>query len=90
MGKAKRFVKDVFIVLTTEGSSDLVEDHVQATEEKVDTFDYVEEDLIAINAEKDEHLLYNIQLVENEDENEEDIFSKSTVFCLLPSKHSSW
>ena len=90
MGKAKRFVKDVFIVLTTEGSSDLVEDHVQATEEKVDTFDYVEEDLIAINAEKDEHLLYNIQLVENEDGNEEDIISKSTVLCLLPSKHSSW
>ena len=75
-------MKDIYIVLTTERSSDLVEYHVQATEEKINDFDYAGADLIALNGEEVEHMLYNGQLAENEDENEVDIFSKTTVINL--------
>ena len=81
LAKARRFVKDIFIVLTTERSSKLVEYHVQAIEEKINRFDYAEVDLIPFNS-KDEHILYNIQLAENENENEEDIVNKSAVVRL--------
>ena len=80
--EARRFVKDFYIVLITERSSDLIEYHVQAIEEKIDKFDYAEADLIELNADKDEHILYNIQLAEHENENEEDIVSKSAVVRL--------
>ena len=80
--EARLFVKDIYIVLTTERSSDLVEYHVQATEEKINDFDYAGADLIALNGEEVEHMLYNGQLAENEDENEVDIFSKTTVINL--------
>ena len=80
--KARRFVKDIYIVLITERSSRLVEYHVQAIEEKINKSDYAEADLIALNADKDEHILYNIQLAEHENENEEDIVSKSAVVRL--------
>ena len=73
LAKARCFVKYIYIVLTTERSSKLVEYHVQAIEEKINKFDYAEVDLIPLNADKDEHILYNIQLAENENENEEDI-----------------
>ena len=36
----RRFVKDIYIVLTTERSSDLVEYHVEAIEEEISNFDY--------------------------------------------------
>ena len=75
-------MKDIYIVLTTDRSSDLVESHVQAIKGKVDKFDYAEADSIALNDKKDEHMLCNVQLAENEDENEEDIVSKSTVVSL--------
>ena len=75
-------MKDIYIALTTEKSFDLVKYHVQAIEEKINKFNYAKADLIAINADKDEHILYNIQLAENEDENEEVIVRKSTV--VLP------
>ena len=80
--KVRRFVKYIYIVLITERSSDLVEYRVQAIEEKINKFDYAEADLITLNADKDEHILYNIQLAENENEKEEDIVSKSTVARL--------
>ena len=80
--EARRFVKDFYIVLITERSFDLIEYHVQAIEEKINKFDYTEADLIALNADKDEHILYNIQLAEHENENEEDIASKSAVVRL--------
>ena len=38
-------MKDINIVLNTEKSSDLVEYHVQAIEEKINKFDYAEADL---------------------------------------------
>ena len=75
-------MKDIYIVLTTEKSSGLVEYDVQAIEEEINKFDYAEADLIALNADKDEHILYNIKLAENEDENEEDIVSQYTVVRL--------
>ena len=75
-------MKDIYIVLTTERSPDLVEYHVQATEEKINDFDYAGAGLIALNGEEVEHMLYNGQLAENEDENEVDIFSKTTVINL--------
>ena len=80
--KARRFVKDIYIVLITEISSNLAEYHVQAIEEKINKFDYAEADFIALNADKDEHIICNIQMAENKDENEEDIISKSTVVRL--------
>ena len=40
---------------------------------------YAEADLIVLNADEDEHILYNGQL---ENGNEEDIVSKSTVVSL--------
>ena len=80
--EARRFVKDFYIVLITERRSDLIEYHVQAIEEKIDKSDYAEADLIALNADKDEHKLYNSQLAEHENENEEDMVSKSAVVRL--------
>ena len=80
--EARLFLKNIYIVLTTERSSDLVEYHVHATEEKINDFDYAGADLIALNGEEVEHMLYNGQLAENEDENEVDIFSKTTVINL--------
>ena len=82
LAKARRFVKDIYIVLITERSSNLAEYHVQAIEKKFNKFDYAEGDLIALNADKHEHILYNIQLVENENKSEEGIVSKSTVVRL--------
>ena len=82
LAKARSFVEDIYIVWITERSSDLVEYQVQAIEEKINKFDYAEADLIALNADKDEYILYNIQLVENQNENKEDIVSKSTVARL--------
>ena len=32
--------------------------HIQTIEEKVNNFDYAETDLIALNAEEDDHILY--------------------------------
>ena len=58
--EARRFVKDFYIFLITERSSDLIEYHVQAIEEKINKSDYAEADLIALNADKDEHILYTI------------------------------
>ena len=57
--EARPFVKDIYIVLTTERRSDLVEYHVhlQAIWEKFKNFDYAEADLMAINADEDDHLL---------------------------------
>ena len=75
-------MKDIYIVLITERSSDLVEYHIQAIEEKINKFDYGEADLITLNADKDVHILYNIQLADNENENEEDVVRKSTVVRL--------
>lgn len=65
--------------MTTERSSNLVDYHVQAIEKKFNNFDYAEADLIVLNADDDEHILYNGQL---ENGNEEDIVSKSTVVSL--------
>ena len=56
--EARRFAKDN--VLTSEKSFDLAEYHVQTIEEKINNFDYAETDLIALNADKDEHILYNV------------------------------
>ena len=78
-GKSQTFRDRYF---PTERGSHLAERHVQAVEEKINKFDYVEADSIALNADKDEHILYNIQLAENENEKEEDILSKSTVVRL--------
>ena len=85
LAKARRFVKYIYIVLITERISDLVEYHIQAIEEKINRFDYGEADLITLNADKDVHILCNIQLADNENENEEDIFRKSTVVRLWES-----
>ena len=51
-------------------------------DEKSNKFYYVEADLMALNADKDEHILYNVQLLENEDKNGEDIVCKATVLRL--------
>ena len=85
--RARRFVKDIFIVLTTKRSFDLVEYHVPCTEieEKISNFDYAEADLIALNADQDDHILYKSQLAENEDKDKEYIISKSTVVSLWES-----
>ena len=42
--EARRHVKDICMVLTIERSSDLVEYHVEALEEKINNFDYAEAD----------------------------------------------
>ena len=68
LAKARRFVKDIYIVLTTKRSSGLVAYRVQANEGKINKFDYAEADLIALSADKEEHILYNIKLVVNKDE----------------------
>ena len=39
--------------------------HVQTIEEKINNFDYDEADLIALNADEDDHIFFNGQLVEN-------------------------
>ena len=75
----RSFAKDIYIFLTTERSSNLVDYHVQAIEKKFNNFDYAEADLIVLNADDDEHIQYNGQL---ENGNEEDIVSKSTVVSL--------
>ena len=68
------------MVLTIERSSDLVEYHVEALEEKINNFDYAEADQIALNGEEDENIPYNGQPAENA--NEEDIVNESTVVSL--------
>ena len=75
-------MKDIYIALITERSSDLVEYSVEAIDEKINKFVYAAAYLLALNADKDEHIPYYIQLAENEDENEEDIVSKTTIFRL--------
>ena len=80
--EVKRFLKNIYIVLTTERSSNLVEYYVQTIEEKINNFDYAEADLIALNADEDEKILYNGQPAENEIEDEEDFVNKSTVLNL--------
>ena len=52
---------------------------------KINNFDYAEADLIALNAGKDDHLLYNGQLTKNEDEDKKYIISKLTVVSLWES-----
>ena len=42
--------------------------HVQTIVGKINNFDHAEADLIALNADKDDHILYNGQLTRNEDE----------------------
>ena len=42
--ETRRYVKDICMVLTIERSSDLVEYHVEALEEKINNFDYAEAD----------------------------------------------
>ena len=64
--EARSFVEDIYIVLTTERSSDLVEYHVEAIKEKINIFDYDELDFVALKVDEDEHILYNGQLAENE------------------------
>ena len=59
--------------------------HVQTIEEKVNNSDYAEPDLIALNTDKDDHILYNGQLAENEDKDKEYIIRKSTVVSLWES-----
>ena len=80
--EARSFVEDIYIVLTTERSSDLVENDVEAIEEKINIFDYAEADLVALKVDEDEHILYNGQLAENENYDEENIVNKSTVVSL--------
>ena len=80
--KARSFVEDIYIVLTTERSSDLVEYDVEAIEEKINIFDYAEADLVALKVDEDEHILYNGQVAENENYDEENILNKSTVVSL--------
>ena len=77
--KARSFVEDIYIVLTTERSSDLVEYDVEAIEEKINIFDYAEADLVALKVDEDEHILYNGQVAENENYDEENIVNKSTL-----------
>ena len=61
------FVKDIYIVLTTARRSDLVEyhAHLQVISEKFNNFDYTEADLMAINTDEYDHILYNGPLAEN-------------------------
>ena len=68
--EVRRFVKDIYIVLNTKRSTDLVEYHIpcKTDEEKFNNFDYGEADLIELNADEDDHILFNGQLAENEDE----------------------
>ena len=61
LAKARRFVKDIYIALTTKRSSGLVAYRVQANEGKINKFDYAEADLIALSADKEEHILYRNQ-----------------------------
>ena len=63
-GKSQTFREKYLHCLDHGEKPDSVEYHVQAIEEKINTFDYAEIDLIALNADKDEHILYNIQLAE--------------------------
>ena len=58
--EARRLAKDIHNVLTSERSFNLAEYHVQTIEEKINNFDYAETDLIALNADKDEHVFYNV------------------------------
>ena len=51
--------------MITERSSDLIEYHVQAIEEKINNSDYAEAELVALIADEDEHILYNNQPTEN-------------------------
>ena len=68
--EVRRFVKDIYIVLNTKRRTDLVEYHIpcKTDEEKFNNFDYGEADLIELNADEDDHVLFNGQLAENEDE----------------------
>ena len=59
--------------------------HVQTIVGKINNFDYAEADLIALNADKDDHILYNGQLTRNEDEDKEYIIRKSTGVSLWES-----
>ena len=57
--EARSFVEDIYIVLTTERSSDLVEYDVEAIEEKINIFDYAEADLVALKFDEDERTTVN-------------------------------
>ena len=59
--------------------------HVQKIAGKINNFDYAEADLIALNADKDDHILCNGQLTRNEDEDKEYIIRESTGVSLWES-----
>ena len=58
---------------------------VQTIEERINNFHYAEAELIPLNAGKDDHMLYNGQLAENEDEDKEETIIKSTFVSLWES-----
>ena len=63
MEEVRRFVKNIYIVLITKRKSDLVVYHLSYTDnwKKINNSDYAEADLIALNAEEDDDILYTGQ-----------------------------